>query len=678
MTGVDEVIYASCAASFAALIALMLARGRVSGPGVAIAAACAVTALWAADLAMPGLLPAAAGAVLNNLRLSAWLILTVALVGLQDARRGRSTLLPLLLAIGFCAVVVGFDLALLIGDRPAAGASTRLGEFLHAGFGVGGLLATENLLRNAGEEGRQRVWPLCLALGAIFAFELFWFADRLMVPGAGTMIAAGRGLVGTFAVPLLALAMARNRAWRVDIHVSRTVVLHTAALVAIGVFFLVLSTLGFLVRELGGKWGPALELITLFGSAIVLAAIFASRDPRVFLKHLIARHFFSHRYDYRAEWLRFVDTVSQPGNGADVLSLRVVRALAQIVDSPAGTLWCRRQESGYIAEIGWNQSPDRGRKLANHDPFLAGFRGGTWIQERPAAAGEAWPFDPARTWLAIPLPHGSDIIAFVMLAPPSHGYSLDIESFDLLRAAGRQAASYLAEERSTSALLDTRLLNEYSKRFAFVVHDIKNMTSQLGLVVANARRYIEDREFRQDMLLTLEDSVARMNRLLAQLHAGGRDGPGPTVEPDIVIANLAKELSTTGTPIELRLDAHQCATAVDGDRLRSVLSHLIDNAREAARAGSAVIVSSRGSADKITIDVVDAGPGMDEEFVRDELFRPFRTTKTGGLGIGAYQTRELLRMSGGDLEVISQKGAGTIMRVTLPMQPERHLAPSAA
>jgi signal transduction histidine kinase len=69
---------------------------------------------------------------------------------------------------------------------------------------------------------------------------------------------------------------------------------------------------------------------------------------------------------------------------------------------------------------------------------------------------------------------------------------------------------------------------------------------------------------------------------------------------------------------------------------------------------------------------------MDDTFIRDELFLPFRSTKSGGSGIGAFQTRELIRMSGGDLEVISEQGAGTTMRILLPLVPEREpAAPSA-
>jgi putative PEP-CTERM system histidine kinase len=253
--------------------------------------------------------------------------------------------------------------------------------------------------------------------------------------------------------------------------------------------------------------------------------------------------------------------------------------------------------------------------------------------------------------------------------------ALEWEAFDLLRAAGRQAASYLAEERSTKGLRDSELLTEYSKRFAFVVHDIKNLASQLGLIVTNARRYIDNPEFQRDMLKTVEDSVARMNHLLSQLKADGAAAPHP-VDPAAIVAAVAAEFSVAA---ETDSDAEGCSVALAADRLRSALTHLVQNALDASAAGDRVVVRTRRSSGRFLIDVVDRGIGMDEAFIRNELFLPFRSTKSGGYGIGAFQTRELIRSAGGDIEVISRPGAGTTMRIILPLVENREPArPSAA
>jgi signal transduction histidine kinase len=118
--------------------------------------------------------------------------------------------------------------------------------------------------------------------------------------------------------------------------------------------------------------------------------------------------------------------------------------------------------------------------------------------------------------------------------------------------------------------------------------------------------------------------------------------------------------------------------AIDPERLRSALTHLLQNAIEASRSGDRVIISSRRLGTQLLIDVTDSGPGMDGTFIREELFLPFRSTKSGGYGIGAFQTRELIRMAGGDLEVISEKGLGTTMRIILPLIPEREAVAASA
>ena len=265
-------------------------------------------------------------------------------------------------------------------------------------------------------------------------------------------------------------------------------------------------------------------------------------------------------------------------------------------------------------------------------------------------------------------------MGFVLLNGINHSVALDWEAFDLLRAAGRQAASYLAEERSTKVLRDSELLTEYSKRFAFVVHDIKNLASQLGLVVSNAKRHIDDPNFQQDMLRTIEDAVTRMNHLLSQLKAEAATRTPRLADADEIVAAVAAALANGPVTIETRIDHEDCVVAIDPERLRSALTHLTQNAIEASRPGDCVIISTRRHPAHLVIDIVDRGQGMDDTFIRDELFLPFRSTKSGGYGIGAFQTRELIRMSGGDLEVISERGIGTTMRILLPLVPEREPA----
>jgi signal transduction histidine kinase len=169
-----------------------------------------------------------------------------------------------------------------------------------------------------------------------------------------------------------------------------------------------------------------------------------------------------------------------------------------------------------------------------------------------------------------------------------------------------------------------------------------------------------------------------MNHLLSQLKAEATPQMPRLADPDTIVASVAAALAHRAVTIQTHTDAEDCVVAMESERLRSALTHLAQNAIEASSPGDSVVISTHRRRAHIVIDIVDRGPGMDDAFIRDELFLPFRSTKADGYGIGAFQTREMIRMSGGDLEVISEPGSGTTMRILLPLAPEREpAAPSA-
>jgi putative PEP-CTERM system histidine kinase len=673
----SSILYLTCALAFIVVVALVLLRGRTSRTGAAIVFCCLLSAVWAGAAAFPAALPAGMLSVLNSARVSAWLLFTIALLAQNGFPTGRYYVIG---AVALIAVTIGNDLYLLALD-PLAYAPHPLQLLLCISISVAGLLAVENLWRNTDATRRWHIWPLSLAIGGLFAYDLFLFADAFMNRNQfNSSLALGQAIVAIFMTPLLTLAMARNREWRVDIHVSRQVVLHTAALVASGAFLLSVAIAGTLLRGFGGAWGPPLQLAMLIGSLFVLAVVLSSESPWRKLNRLISHNFYSHRYDYRAEWLKFIDLVSDPGH-IETLQVRIIRALAEFVDSPAGVLWSLTGDIGYHPTAAWKLPLPAEGKLSREDTFIAGFRGSGWIQQRLAEpAMQAWPFAPADAWLAVPLTHHGDLVGFVFLSRPHQAFTLDWESFDLLRAAGRQAASYLAEERSTKALLDAALLTDYTKRFAFVVHDIKNLASQLGLTVTNAHRYIDDPEFQRDMLDTIRDAVARMNHLLSRLKVDAEPRRALSLNPEGIIAEVAAGFAGGSVLVESQIDLETGAVAIGAEQLRSALIHLVQNAIDASPPDEPVTLRSQRLGNELVIEVIDRGAGMDASFVGEELFLPLRSTKSGGHGIGAFQTRELIRMSGGDLTVISKKGVGTTMRITLPLAAgqQQPAAPSAA
>ena len=663
------VSYGLGGAAFLVLIALTLLNRRPQGIGLFAIMVFAVTALWAFASSiqtwwMPGISHA-----LEPLRSWIWLQFLASVLMIAQQRGGqRSATFYRLFIPALGALAFANDLRFVFSTTsPIDFSISQINARII--LAIVGLLLVENLLRNTLPSRRWHIFPLCIAAGSLFAYDLFVFAEALVLRSVDVTLLSVRGLLLVLIVPPLIVTMVRNEDWRIDIHVSRRVVFHTATLTAGGVFLLAAGGAASLLGQIPGEWGSIFEVAFFCGSVLVLATVVSTESLRVRAWRLIAENFFSHRYDYREEWLRFVATLSSSDDN-DPLQIRVIRAVGDIVDSPGGMLWLRDGESYRLANS-FNMAADGVAPEPAEGAFLAAFDGGKNVLDlRVLAEKEAlpsWAKSGPPMWLAVPLAQMGDVLGFIVLAPPRVSLKLNWESFDLLRTLGRQVASYLMEERATRALVDAQSIIEYNKKFAFIVHDVKNLSSQLGMMVSNIRRYSDHPEFRADMIRTLENSVGRLNGLLSKLRADmGTMRPREIIDPVPVIKAVAADLARADISVETDLAQGDMRVKMETQDLQSVLTHLVTNAIEASRPGDAVRLRFKAYDSRVVIDVEDKGPGMDPAFIRNELFTPLRSTKARGHGIGAFQAREIVRGSGGELEVISAVGQGTIMRITLP------------
>ncbi len=660
------VLHAVCAVLYLALALLVVLRGH--GPERALLAACSLaTASWAAMVAAMSFLPVAPLAFLLDLmRPAIWLVFILRLYR-RAALGGRHPTQVYLLLAFIAALAVG---AILLTGTSAGGGYSLRNVWVMAlmALAVSTMLVIENLYLSTREEVRWHVNLPCIAVGALAAYDAILAGDTLLFRGLSPLLFNGRPIAAAVVMPLLALAVSRNRRnWEAELRITRAAAVHTASLVMAGLFLLGLVGAGQAFRYFGGDWSGVAEIAVMFGGLVGVTVLATSRSARSRLRFLLIDHFFANRYDYRREWMRCIITLSAT-EGYIALHARVIRALADIVDSPGGLLFVREGEAGFEWAGSWSM-PAATVSIAADDAIVTGLRGGDWIVDMAVIA----PRDglPA-AWIAAPLNHGGALIGFILLAPPRAPFRLDREVFDLLRVVGRQVATVVAEQRAAEVLMQTRQLHEYSKRFAFVAHDIKNVSTQLTLVLSNAEVHMENPEFQRDMLATIRAAVAKIGALIKRLEAPDNTVVQAVVQPagriEAIIANAAR---ATGMDIRFDNPGPDIGVAMAAAGLDAVVTHLLNNAIEATRtahpaAAPPVLITLRHEGRRTLIDIADEGPGMTPDFVRDGLFRPFRTSKPGGSGIGAYQARELLREAGGDLVVITRPGAGTTMRLLLP------------
>jgi putative PEP-CTERM system histidine kinase len=202
---------------------------------------------------------------------------------------------------------------------------------------------------------------------------------------------------------------------------------------------------------------------------------------------------------------------------------------------------------------------------------------------------------------------------------------------------------------------------------AFVVHDLKNIIAQLSLMLKNAERHRDNPEFQQDMLMTVEHSVERMKQLMMQLREGTTPvNPPQAVELGGVIARIHRAKASQQPSPELRLQ-EKVVTRGHEDRLERVIGHLVQNAIDATNSGGHVWIRLAREDGQAMVEVGDDGCGMSPEFVRERLFKPFQTTKPTGMGIGAYESFQYLQELGGRVHVDSAPGAGTRVKLLLPL-----------
>jgi putative PEP-CTERM system histidine kinase len=668
-------LHGACAVVYVALALAVAVRARWSGAGLLLAGAAVLTAVWAAVLCLAlagwaqiGVVPAA-----ETIRMAAWALFAGHV--LRQATSARRSLSRWAVAGPVIILALGsFALEAWVrwrGADPGLMQADRVIKILMAVFGI---LVLENLYRNATSESRWHINLLSIGIGAIFFYDIVLWADAALFRRMSPALSLARPPVNILAAPLIALAAGRTRRWMVDIRVSPNLVFHSSTVLISGVFLFAIGVAGEILRNIGVAWGPVLEITLVFGAVVLVTVVFTSGRARSRLKFFIVKNFFAYRYDYRKMWLGFIDTVSNPSYAGEQLRVRVIRAVADTVDSPAGSLWLRDGEGTAFAQVAsWNL-PRGG--AAVEPEFGSRFRDGSWIVDLTDPAAEPAPEMLARTpraWLAAPLSHLGRLLGFILLTEPRAPIGLNWENYELLRIVGRQVASYLAEEQAARALVEARQLQAYGQRFAFVVHDIKNLVSQLSLVVSNGERHAADPEFQQDVLATVRHSVASMNKLLAQLRANREAEPVESVAPALVVDELVQAWRPK-KPVRIHVRRDPSTEDGDGmvqigrDQLDSALRHILDNAVEVSPEGGEVSIDVRRDRDRVTIDVRDAGAGMPPDFVANELFRPFRSTKQDGYGIGAYQTRELIRAARGDLLVLSEPGKGTVMRIVLPTQ----------
>ncbi|MGB5715686.1 MAG: XrtA/PEP-CTERM system histidine kinase PrsK [Gammaproteobacteria bacterium] len=680
--------YLSAAAGFVFLTVLLLFSWRSSVQGRLLTIVTAVTAIWAG---------VAAGVTQEDLYLQqdslyqfmevlrylAWYIFLLKL--LEPAARNNSGYrgylgwaLPLSSGFVMLVLLAGQLMHYLPGFEGMQQLLV-LNLAAHVLLAIIGLLIVEQLFRNASARHRWAIKYLFIGAGGIFAYDFYMYANALLFRDMDTDLWNARGIVTLLAVPLLTLSAARNRDWSHNLFVSRDIVLHATTVMGAGLYLLVMAAAGYYLREFGGSWGRIVQVSFLALAVFLLVAVLFSGQFRSQLRVFLGKHFYKNKYDYRHEWLQLTGELNKKNAGEDEFE-SVVRVIARIVDARAGLLWLRDEHSRFKNVAAW-QTTGIDVVIAADDALIRFLEDKAYVinlQELEACAGEYEGLDVPdclssidRCWLIVPLVSMNALAGFIVLANPMVMREVNWEDRDLLKTAAMQISSYLTVLMTTDALAEARQFEAFNRISSYMVHDLKNIAAELELVARNAVKHKTNPEFIDDAFATIDDTAASIKRLLEQLRNRHVKAEKQVTIDLAMLVNtvLGKQADVLPRP-QLRQSVSCCRVIAAKDRLQHVLIHLIDNARQATGQNGSITISlsvEAGDAPMCVVAIADDGQGMDADFIRNRLFKPFDTTRgNAGMGIGMYESREFIRQLQGDIRVQSEPGKGTVVSLYIP------------
>ncbi|MBL4607314.1 MAG: PEP-CTERM system histidine kinase PrsK, partial [Pseudomonadales bacterium] len=544
-----------------------------------------------------------------------------------------------------------------------------------------GLILIEQVLRNTKLENRWQIKFLCLALGLIIGYDFFLYSHALLYNTINVSLWNARGFVNALAIPLILISCQRNRSSPMSLHLSQDFTFHTTIFLGAGLYLILMSAVAYYIRSFGGTWGGAMEVTFLTLGALSLLILVFSGSLRARLRVFLSQHLFSYKYDYRKEWLRITDILSGT-NKEKPLPERVIDALAKIVDSQGGELWTANESGHFNFQLAIGSS----RPPVNHLPrsealvkFLIKTR---WVIDLNELRQDAelygylkvpeWLNERKEAWLITPLMLHDSLYGFIILNKSRSITKLNWEDHDIIKVAGRQAASALSQLESSSALAKASEFDAFNQMSAFIIHDIKTLVSQLSLMVSNAEKHKTNPAFIDDMIKTTDHSVDKMTRLLSQLSETKadnkvEDATVPLELNDLLFQLIENHQNRQPYPIFCRLN-ESVKIQANQEKLLNVLSHLVKNAQEACETSDTVEAKLSIEKHEAVIKLLDTGSGMSQAFIDHELFQPFKSTKgVSGMGIGVYQCQQYINKLGGNIRVKSSQGEGSEFILTLPM-----------
>ncbi|OAI43796.1 hypothetical protein AYO43_02490 [Nitrospira sp. SCGC AG-212-E16] len=567
-------------------------------------------------------------------------------------------------------------------DSQAAIALTTWGRIPYVFIVIGmalGLAQLEIVLRASQEPVRHKLKFIVIGLGGLAGYQIYQASRMLMVPVWQAEHVLVGSVVTAMALCLTAYGLGRTRLREifVNTYVSQQALFGSVTFIVIGLYLLVVGAVGEWLRRTNQPLGVALSVVVVFGALVGLAVMAFSKTVRADVRRFLNRNFHRSKYDYRAHWLQVTEVFEQAASKEAIMD-RLLDLLIKTFPTTTISIWSFREADRRFCQTRSMTTGKEPAPLELSHPVIVQF----WKNDEPVLIEDNWPRKSAESGLGedslmasgaalcFPIRAQGQLTAFVALGQQLRGEAYGVDDCDLLRGISQHVGALLshaklAEERQASAELEA--LHRFS---VFCLHDLKNLAARLSLVAQNAESYGKDPAFQESAMRTVTDSAKKMTTLMSKLSLKSFNPMSVAMPESIDMSNLIDEtvapirgeehvrLFVSGEPVPPIMAVRE--------HIHQVLLNVVLNAKQAIGKKGEISIAIEQSNGSVVVTVEDTGSGIPASML-ESLFRPSQSSRPGGLGVGLYQCKQIVEAHQGTIQLRSEEGKGTQVRIELPI-----------
>lgn len=230
------------------------------------------------------------------------------------------------------------------------------------------------------------------------------------------------------------------------------------------------------------------------------------------------------------------------------------------------------------------------------------------------------------------------------------------------------------QKRLRERLLHSEKMAALGEMSAKIAHEIRNpLVSIGGFARRLEERFRKTTDKERDYAEIIARETNRLEGILQELMGFVKERPLHIEITNLkrfindILALLSSDLAEKKIKVVKKLSREDLEIPIDPEQMKQAIINIINNAEQAMGRNGEIHIRTAPVRDSVFIEISDTGAGIPQDII-DNIFNPFFTTKSSGIGLGLAITHRIIEMHGGDIEVSSKEGVGTTFTIKLPLR----------